>query len=199
MHVKGFGVADIVRTPDAVDELTPGEHPAGIAHQILEQVEFLEWQGDRLAVDRHGVSVDIHPDGPGLQYHHGAVVVGRLTAAAQHRTDPGDEFARRIRFGDIVVGAEFEADHLVDLRIAGGHHNHRNPGPRAQGPADLGTRHPRQHHVEQYDIGIDPLECGERLRAVVDHAGLETFLAQQECQRIGQGFLVLDDQYVRHR
>ncbi len=23
MHVKGFGVADIVRTPDAVDELTP--------------------------------------------------------------------------------------------------------------------------------------------------------------------------------
>ena len=45
--------------------------------------------------------------------------------AAQDRPDPGDELARAERLGQVVVGAELEAEQLVQLVVAGGEHDHR--------------------------------------------------------------------------
>ena len=46
MDVERFGVTDVVRPPHPIDELAPGEYPAHIAQQVLQQVEFLERQPD---------------------------------------------------------------------------------------------------------------------------------------------------------
>src|SRR6478735_9901559 len=56
VNVQGLGIADVIRTPDAVDQLTPGEHPAGVANQVFQQVELLERQRRLLAVHVHHMS-----------------------------------------------------------------------------------------------------------------------------------------------
>ena len=42
VDVEGLGVADVVGAPDAVDQLAAGEHAAGVAQEVLEQLELLE-------------------------------------------------------------------------------------------------------------------------------------------------------------
>src|SRR5699024_4846642 len=92
-----------------------------------------------------------------------------------------------------------QADHLVDLTVARGHHDHRHRGLLAQLLAHLGPAHPGQHQVEQHDVGSDGLEMVERGRSVLADVDLEPFLAQQERERLGQRGLVLHDQHTGHR
>src|SRR3712207_4967272 len=42
VDVQCFGVAYVVGSPDAVDQLAAGQHPAYVAQKVLEQVEFLQ-------------------------------------------------------------------------------------------------------------------------------------------------------------
>ena len=200
MYVKGFGVTDVVGAPDAVDQLSAGQHPAGVAEQVLEEVELLERQRHRVTGDLHDVTLDVHPHRSGLEH---PVVGGEirlvLHPATQHRTDAGDQLARRIRFGHIVVRTEFEADDLVDLTVTRRHHDDGNAGARSQRLADVGATHAGQHEVEQDDVRSGAIEFRQRRRSVVDDGGLEAFLAEQERQRVRQGLLVLHDQHTRHR
>ena len=55
LDVERLGVADVVRAPDAVDQLAAREHPARVAEQQLEQLELLERERHRLVVDRDRV------------------------------------------------------------------------------------------------------------------------------------------------
>ena len=47
-------------------------------------------------------------------------------AAPQDGLHPGDDLARRERLGDVVVGAELEAEDAVDLAVARGEEQHRH-------------------------------------------------------------------------
>ena len=47
----------------------------------------------------------------------------RLAGAAQHALDARQQLARLERLGDVVVGAEFEADDAVDRLAGRGHHD----------------------------------------------------------------------------
>ena len=60
MHVESLGVAEVVGTPDAVDQLTAGEHATRVAQQQLEQLELLERHGGLLARDGDRVALDVH-------------------------------------------------------------------------------------------------------------------------------------------
>src|SRR5699024_12047797 len=51
MDVAGLRIADIVLTPDAVDELSAGHHSPGGGHEELEQPELLERHGQLLTSD----------------------------------------------------------------------------------------------------------------------------------------------------
>src|SRR4051812_38361054 len=93
VDVQSLGVADVIGTPDTVDELAAGEHPARIAQQQLEQLELLQRQLHRRPVDGDHVAFDVHPDRPGGQCRRGDLGgVGALPA--QYGPDARDQLAR---------------------------------------------------------------------------------------------------------
>src|SRR5690625_2207409 len=120
VDVEGLGVPDVVRAPYPVDELPTGEHVVDVAHEDLEQLELAQRDADGLAVDVELVAGDVHPHVAHLQHPGGGVVLGARTAA-QDRAHPGDELAVGVGLGDVVVGAELQAEHLVELEIGRAH------------------------------------------------------------------------------
>ena len=93
-------------------------------------------------------------------------VGGRLLGPAEDRPDPRGELAQGERLGDVVVGAELEADDLVDLGVLGREHDDRHAGLGPEDPADLDARQLGQHQVEQDEVGALGPEQRERLAAV---------------------------------
>ena len=76
-------------------------------------------------------------------------VLDRRTGPPQHRLDPGHDLARAERLGDVVVAAQLQAEHPVDLVVAGGAEQDRHPvALGAQRAAHLGAVHPGQPDVE---------------------------------------------------
>jgi hypothetical protein len=196
VDVEGLGVADVVRTPDAVYQLHPGEHPAGVAQQHLQQLELLQRHRHRVAVDRDHVPFDVHPDRAGLDRRRTGQL--GLGPAAEHGPDPGHQLAGRVRLGHVVVGAELQPDHLVDLAVLGGQHDHRDLAAGADLPADLGTGQARQHQVEQHQVGAIPVELLQRGGPVVGDRDLVALSAQQVGQRVAERLLVLHYQDPGH-
>ena len=73
--------------------------------------------------------------------------------AAQPRLDAREQLHHLERLGQIVVGAELQADHLVDHLAARGQHDHRRlDALLAQVAQHVEAVLPGQHHVEQQQI-----------------------------------------------
>ena len=81
---------------------------------------------------------------------------GRLGAArtAQERPHPASELPDREGLRDVVVGAELEPEHLVELVVAGGEHDDRHFALGAQALADLEAVELRQHDVEHDQVDV---------------------------------------------
>ena len=85
----------------------------------------------------------------------------------------------RERLGDVVVGADLQPDDLVDLAVLGGQHDDRHVGALPQLPAHLDAGQPRQHQVEQHEVGAVAVELGRAPSGPVAADGdLEALLAQ---------------------
>src|SRR6266516_1725818 len=188
VDVEGLGVAHVVEAPDAVD-------------QHLEQLEFLEREADRLAAHRDLVSFLVEADAGDLQHGAGgagggAVLVG--TGATQEGPHPGDQLAEGEGLGDVVVGAHLQADHAVNLGVAGGQHQYRDcaggPDAAADVPAALG----RQHQVEHHQIGTLRLEVADGLGAVAGGHDLHALAGKRVADRVEQRFLVVNHQDLWH-
>ena len=54
--------------------------------------------------------------------------------AAQHGLHAGDQFARAEWFGDVIVGAEFKAEHAIGFAALGREKDHRDRGQRLRLP-----------------------------------------------------------------
>ena len=81
-------------------------------------------------------------------------------ATAQHRANPRDQLARFEGLAEIIVGAEFEADHAIDRIGARGQQNHGNivagDAQRAQRADAVELRH---HDVEHDQRGTFVLQA----------------------------------------
>ena len=69
------------------------------------------------------------------------------------------ELARGEGLGDVVVGAELEAEDAVDLVAARGEHDDRDVRGGAQVLAMSSPDLPGQHHVEDDEVGLDLREA----------------------------------------
>ena len=134
VHVDRALVALPVDAPHAVEQLAAGERHAEVVGQVLQQVELARGERHRPAADprlpAHAVDLDVADQRPRR------AVAGGPSVAAQDGLHPGDELARRERLGDVVVGAELEPEHAVDLVVAGGQHDDRQ---RRRRPGSAGT------------------------------------------------------------
>jgi hypothetical protein len=88
--------------------------------------------------------------------HVGTARAGVHVRATQQRVDPGQQLLTGERLGLVVVGARFEAGHLVFLAAEPGEdQDGRDDAVRAQLAADLDAVHARHTDVQQVQVGLD--------------------------------------------
>src|SRR3974377_1012481 len=92
---------------------------------MFEQFELFVGKLDGLAVANDLVAAEIH-----FNVSEGVAVLllGKSLRAAQHGFDASEQFANRKWLGDIVIGAEFQPDHLVDFLASSREDDARNGG-----------------------------------------------------------------------
>ena len=183
MHVDGARVAVGAVAPDARQQHVARPHAARGARRARQDLELDEGQRDLVAArpDRRawpGRSAARATSSGGLGRR---VAPARLIAARRSaRLDAAAELAHRERLGDVVVGAELEAEDLVDLLRLGGQHDDRHRAARPQAPADLEAVDARHHHVEDDEVEGVLGEALERLLAVDGRDDLVAVLPQRD-------------------
>ena len=163
--------------------------------QRPQQLEFDVGELHRLAA---------HLDHPARDVDHEPVVLDQLVLAlAERPRRPGAaeqgaharaELADRERLRDVVVRAELEADHLVELVVAGRQHDDRHRARRAQPLAHLEPVEPRQHDVEHDEVDRRVGETAQRLLAVGRLHDRVPVLLEREREHLADGVLVVDEQ-----
>ncbi len=98
-------------------------------------------------------------------------------AAAELGAHAADQLADRERLGDVVVGADLEADDLVHLGVLGGQEDDRNRAAGAHVAADVEAGLAGHHDVEDQEVEVDlALKLRVGVVAVLGHRDLEAFL-----------------------
>ena len=84
--------------------------------------------------------------------HYGGDRRGHVGRAAENRVESGGKLARRTGLGNVVVGAELEADDAVDGIALGGEHENGKLALFANAFENLHAAHAGHHHVEHDDF-----------------------------------------------
>ena len=114
--------------------------------------------------------------------------------AAQHGLDAGRDLLGVKRLDDVVVGAQFQAQHLVVGLALGGEHDDGGVVLGAELAADLPAVHDRHHNVQQHKIRVQLVELCQRCAAVVDHRHVVALLDQIQSKQLADIFIVINDQ-----
>jgi hypothetical protein len=166
-----------------VDDLTAGEHPAGLAGQQLDDAELLGRQADRLAEhpDLEPARVDLQVADPQRRR---PPRPGRA-GTAQQRPDPGGEFARADRLGQIVVGADVQPQQHVVLGGPRGNqqNGHVRFGP--QYPAHVQAVDERHHDVQHQQVRTAGPGLIQRRPAITHGEDLMALALQVELDELG--------------
>ena len=120
VDIHGAGLDGDVVAPDLVEENLAGLDAAGALHEEGEELELGGGQDDGLALDRHGMAEAVQDQVAGAEG------IGRLVAAlraADLGFDAEDEFAGAEGLGHVIVRAELQPDHAVDLLGLGRQHD----------------------------------------------------------------------------
>ena len=142
---------------------------------------------------RHGRLVAVEVDSRLPKRQHRARGRSRL-APPQHRFDSGHKFADAHRLGDVVVGAQLQAQDFVHLLAPRREHDDGRGRPLgAQPTAHFVPIHRGQHHIEQNQVWPPSQGPLQSRRAIGDRLGLIAFKDQVVEQDPGNGRLVLDD------
>ena len=120
---------------------------------------------------------------------------------AQDGRDAREQLHQRERLGDVVVGAELEAAHAIELGAARREHDHRHAAGRAAAAADP-PAHLEAVEVGQHDVEHDQVVApGERpvdaLAAARDHLDLIALRGQGVLEAHADRRIVLDDEDPR--
>src|SRR5690606_7691244 len=109
---------------DQLEQVLAPDDLIGVVDQGLEQLKLRRGQVDRLAARRgQGAPGEVEPPA-GEAHHGGRGGAGALSGPAQHAAHAGEQFAQMERLGDVVVGADLEADGAVDrVALAGQDHD----------------------------------------------------------------------------
>ncbi len=121
------------------------------------------------------------------------VLVARLHAA-QHGVDARGQLARVERLGQVVVGADLEADDAIDVLAAGGEQDDGNGGTLSQGTQNLEAVLLGQHHIQNHQPVAAARRQIDGARARVVGFDVEPLGAQQLADQVAQLPIVVDDE-----
>ena len=122
----------------------------------------------------------------------------RGRGAPENRLHAHRELAGRERLRDVVVCAELEPHDPVGLVAAGGEHDHRQVAARADPAAEREAVGARQHHVEDDELRLAPLDQLARRVAVAGDERLEPVPAQIPDDDVADDRLVVDHEDGGH-
>src|SRR5262245_26184392 len=176
--------------PGLVDQLLPAQRPPPVANENRKNLELERCQLDDLSAPAQFAPHEIH-----FEVAEAIHVLDGRRAAAQRRLDPGAQFARAVRLGDVVVRAELEPQDLLSLERLGRQHDDRRADAGAPDlPTDLEAVLARQHHVEE--DGIERLfdRMAAPALAVVHDEHVVALRPEVVFERHLNTLLVLDDE-----
>ena len=126
----------------------------GSLGQAGQQVELGEGEEDLDAGHPHSPCAPVDLELADLL---GAAGVGRRPGPPGDGADPGDEFSEPERLDQVVIGAQLEPDHPINLFTPGADHQNGDVGAAAKAPAhleavDVGKTEIQQHHVDPFGL-----------------------------------------------
>jgi len=123
----------------------------------------------------------------------------RSTAGpAQDGADARGQFAGGAGLGDVVVGAQFQADDAVGVVAPCREHEHRHGTVLAQFGEHFDAVQARHHDVQDGDRVGAPQGQGQAILAVVGHGHLKPLAGQIVGQHADQFGIVVDQQHLGH-
>jgi hypothetical protein len=123
------------------------------------------------------------------------LVVG--LAALENPFHPQNQFPRAERFGDVIVGPEFQAENAVNLSGLGGEHDDGHLcGCRIASEhfTDFETVHLGQHQVQNDEAGHKPTGFLERFSAIGGNGDIKSALSEIKLNQFNSLRLVIHNQ-----
>src|SRR5579872_224061 len=184
-----------VRGPCAIQQAIAAQHPPARANEQREQLELNGRQFDGLPIAAQFAALEVH-------FHVAeTIALGRLFggAAAQQGFDAGAELARAERFGNVAVGSQFQAHHLLGFLSLGGQHENWSAQTVApQFAANLETIFARQHDIEQDQVKYALTRAARGGISVRDHLDLVALHLEVVLKPQGDRRFVFNHQNPRH-
>ena len=192
--VHGAVGAVAVVAPGGLQQLLARVDAAGAAQQRAQQAVFAPGQRQRHAVQQDALACKVH-----LEPTRCAVAQGRRhRAAPQQRLDARHQLARAERLAHIVVGAQFQAQHTVDLLVAGAQHQDGGRALRADLAAQVQPAAIGQAHVQHQQVKGAGLQgaAGVAQQQAMQHG--EAIALQRVNDGPGNGRVVFQQQQACH-
>mmetsp|Transcript_21671 Transcript_21671/g.84405 ORF Transcript_21671/g.84405 Transcript_21671/m.84405 type:complete len:428 (+) Transcript_21671:1981-3264(+) len=198
LHVQAAVEGLELAAAGELGQLVAAQGLARVAHQGLEHRELAGGQRQLLAVLGQPAQREVELEGAEGDGHRllarRARGFGRR-AAAQHRVDAGQQFARIEGLGEIVVRADLQADDAVHVLDLGGQHDDGRAvvggaQPAADGQAVFAGQHQVQHD-QVHRLAGELLVQGP---AVLGQQHLEAFLGEVAPQQVADAGVVVDDE-----
>ncbi|MNH06589.1 hypothetical protein D3C79_659610 [compost metagenome] len=166
-----------------------------MGHEELQQAVFGRAHFGWLAINGHAVADRIEQQATDFNGRFAIAWAG----AAQHGLEPGDQFTGRERFGDVVVGTDFQALDLVVFLTFGGQHDDRDIAGQlvalqASGQFDAGSA--REHPVEQDQVRLAVDDNGVGLLGVLGFQAVIAGHFQCNGDHLANWRFVVNDQNV---
>src|SRR6185436_5029070 len=180
---------------EQVEQLRTRVDAARLARQVAQDLELGRGQRDAPVASNDPPPVEVDEQ-VAVADDPTADRIGEVAiSSAEHGPDPAQQLAQAEGLGHVVVGAELEADDLVDLLVARGEHQDRRLHARgAQAAKHLEAVHPRQPDVEQHQVRRTFRGDVQALLAGAGEGHLVAFLLERVLDAPSDGVLVLDDQ-----
>src|SRR3954447_25828373 len=185
-----------VGVPPRLEDLRSRVNCADVVRQERQQVELLGGQRQLLAADANTASsaVQLHrPDRLRATYVAVPDAALAVDGSPTDGTDPSNQLPEAERFGDVVVRAQLEAEHAVELLASRGQHDDGCCGPSPQLAGYVAPVHVRESEIEQDQFVAVFRKCAGAGRHVSDSVACRSETLDQ-C--VGDRSVVLDQQQL---
>jgi len=182
----GIGVV----APDSANDVTSRNGDTRLGDKELEYFALVVRKRYFAVRPLGDETVEVHDHVPDLVGFGG----GGRASAAQNRFDASDELADAERFGDVVVGSQFQAEDFVKLGAPGAQHYYGNINASvAKVLAEVEAVHSGEHDVEEYQGRLFDGDGPQRVFGGVGQFDTEVLQFEVILERGSEVLLVFDE------